>query len=176
MKNSVRYRLWQMWLNLTVKEPLNEAERADIATALSASEQTLFFRFTPRDQHHSYLVYQTLKAAGHSHHQLLIAALLHDIGKTKVPITIWDRTFPVVVELVVPKLAARWGGGEPTGWRKSFCIRHQHAAWGAEMAQNAGTHPLAISLIARHQDKLTPDQNSPEDQLLRTLQWADDQS
>jgi hypothetical protein len=42
------------------------------------------------------------------------------------------------------------------------------------MAQAAGSDALTVSLIRRHQDPLPPQDQSPEDQLLRRLQWVDD--
>ncbi|GAB4158071.1 MAG: HDIG domain-containing protein [Candidatus Promineifilaceae bacterium] len=166
-----RYRLWQMWLNFTVKEALPSPARQEIATVLSPAEMRLFDRFSPRDQQHSYLVYQTLLRTGHTAPPLLAAALLHDIGKTQTPLTPWDRMLPVLVERIAPRLAQRWGAGEPRGWRRPFVVRQQHPAWGAKMAQAAGSHPLTVALINHHQDKL-----SPHDHLLRALQWADEQS
>lgn len=171
-----RYRLWQVWLNFTVREGLSPEAWADVRLVLSGPEQTLFARFSPRDQQHSYLVYRTLRDAGHDHAQLLAAALLHDIGKVRVPPSVWDRMWPVLIEKVFPRLAARWGACEPTGWRRSFAIRHQHAAWGADMAAAAGSPPLTVLLIRRHQDP--PDLGAADetDELLRLLQWADDRS
>ena len=171
-----RYRLWQMWLNFTVKEALPLPARQEIASVLSPAERRLFDRFSPRDQQHSYLVYQTLLAAGRAARPLLAAALLHDVGKTRTPLTPWDRMLPVVVEKVAPRLAHRWGAGVARGWRRPFVVRRQHAAWGAEMAQAAGSDALTVALICRHQDKLLPHQNTPQDQLLRVLQWADEQA
>lgn len=171
-----RYRIWQMWLNFTVKKALPPTARQEIAAVLLPAEIRLFDRFSPRDQQHSYLVYQTLLRAGHTAPPLLAAALLHDIGKTQTPLTPWDRMLPVLVERIAPRLAQRWGAGKPRGWRRPFVVRQQHAAWGAEMAQAAGSHPLTVALISRHQDKLLPHQNTPHDHLLRALQWADEQS
>ncbi len=171
-----RYRLWQMWLNFTVKAALPLPARQEIAAVLSPAEMRLFDRFSPRDQQHSYLVYQTLLLAGHTARPLLAAALLHDVGKTRTPLTPWDRMLPVVVEQIAPRLAQRWGAGEPRGWRRSFVVRQQHAAWGAELAQAAGSDALTVALIGRHQDQLLPHQNTPQDQLLRVLQWADEQA
>jgi hypothetical protein len=65
-------------------------------------------------------------------------------------------------------------------WRKAFVVAAQHPKWGAEMAAAAGTLPLAVALIRRHQDKPnTIEQqeiNSREKLLLRILQSVDDSS
>jgi hypothetical protein len=44
------------------------------------------------------------------------------------------------------------------------------------MAQAAGSNPLTISLIRRHQDKLDVEPIVAEDRLLQQLQWADDRA
>jgi len=67
----------------------------------------------------------------------------------------------------------------PHGWRRPFVVKAQHAAWGAEMAANAGSDPLTVWLIEHHQDVLAPLKASEEvgteaERLLRQLQWADD--
>jgi len=52
----------------------------------------------------------------------------------------------------------------------------QHAAWGAALCAAAGADPLAVTLIRRHQDKLSSEAAAPEDEWLRRLQAADDEA
>jgi hypothetical protein len=44
------------------------------------------------------------------------------------------------------------------------------------MVAAAGGDPLAVSLIRRHQDAMAETAESAEDELLRLLQWADNQN
>ena len=44
------------------------------------------------------------------------------------------------------------------------------------MARLAGTSPLAVALIRRHQQPSPPESNQEEDDLLRKLQAVDDES
>jgi hypothetical protein len=168
------YRLRQLRDNLTA-EPLPADARAEIATVLSPSEQALFGRFTYADQWHSYRVLRMLREAGYNHPDLLAAALLHDIGKTRCPLSAWDRTVIVVGEALFPGRAERWGHGSLDSWRRPFVARACHPAWGAEMAAEAGSRPGVVDLIRRHQVPLDgiEDEN---DKLLTGLQWADDQN
>lgn len=62
------------------------------------------------------------------------------------------------------------------GWRRAFVVSVQHPRWGAELADQCGTSPLAVELIARHQEHLNPpqvDRISLGDRLLLKLQAAD---
>lgn len=172
----IRYRLWQLGQNLTAR-PLSPHACAAIATLLSPAEQNLFYRFSHSDQRHSYRVLRLLQEQGHHDSALLAAALLHDIGKTQVTLHWWERVFIVVGVLAGSERYHRWGQGEPEGWRKSLVVRIHHPAWGADMAEAIGSDPLTVTLIRRHQEKLPPDAAAtPENDLLRLLQWADDQS
>lgn len=135
----------------------------------------LFLRQQPSEQHHSLRIYERLLAQDERAPELLTAALLHDVGKSRVPLRPWERAVVVLVNAVAPELGRRWGEGEPHGWRRPFVTAAQHPVWGAELACQAGAAPLTVSLIRRHQD--APRSGGPlgsEDRLLRALQSLDD--
>jgi hypothetical protein len=116
-----------------------------------------------------------LREAGYNHPDLLAAALLHDVGKTRYPLSAWDRTVIVVGEKLFPARAKTWGRGAVDSWRRPFVVRACHPAWGAAMAAAAGARPGVVELIDRHQDK--PAEIVTEtDRLLVYLQWADDRN
>ncbi|MEW5989482.1 MAG: HD domain-containing protein [Chloroflexota bacterium] len=171
----VSYRLGQFWRILTAR-PLPTAARMEIAAALTPPEVALFERLAASDQWHSWRVMQTLQAAGHDQPDLLAAALLHDVGKTRWPLTLWDRTLIVLAQAIWPKWVAVWGEPGGRGWRRPFVVKAQHPIWGAEMAAAAGSRPLTIALIRRHQDLRPAEPRSEADRLLGYLQWADDQN
>ncbi len=175
MVSSVRisYRVGQFWRRLTAG-PLPGLYKQEISAVLNNHEDAYFQQLSDDDQWHSYQVLQTLKAAGHTHPDLLSAALLHDIGKTRYHLTIWDRTLIVLVQVFFPGKAAKWGKAEITRWKRPFVIKAKHPEWGAKMAEMAGSFSLTISLIRRHQDNLPEIIESEEDKLLQYLQWADE--
>lgn len=175
---SVRYRLWQVWKLLTAA-PLPAEAWQEIEAVLSPQELRLFQRYRPNDRRHAWRVMCTLQEAQRAHPALLAAALLHDVGKTRTQVHLWERSLAVLGARLFPRQAERWGEGTPHGWRRPFVVKAQHAAWGAEMAANAGSDPLTVWLIEHHQDVLAPLKASEEvgteaERLLRQLQWADD--
>jgi hypothetical protein len=170
----IAYRLGQLWANLSAG-PFTAPARAEVAEVLDATEQKLFDLFSRADQWHSYRVLRCLRDAGYNHPDLLTAALLHDIGKTKCPLSIWDRTVIVVGGALFPTQVKRWETGSLDSWRRPFVARAFHPEWGADMAAAAGTRPAVVELIRRHQDKVENIQDE-RDQLLAYLQWADDQN
>ncbi|MCP4426836.1 MAG: HD domain-containing protein [Chloroflexi bacterium] len=183
----VLYRLGQFW-RIWRAQPLPDLAWEWITAVLTQPEAALFDRFSLSDRRHSYQVLRTLQLAGETHPDLLAAALLHDVGKTRAPLSIWERSLIVLASKLAPGKTAVWGQGEAQGWKRPFVVKAQHPAWGAAMAQAAGSRPLTVALIRRHQDTLgtaasASDLRSPlsacvteEDDLLRLLQWADDQN
>lgn len=170
------YRLQQVWQGV-VARPLSPAALHDIAHHLSPAQMALFGRFSRSDQRHSYLVMATLRDAGCVEADLLTAALLHDVGKTKVRFGLLARSWAAVVSKVSPARAAVWGQltwAQARPWQRPLIAYNQHPLWSAELAAEANTSPRALSLIRRHQEKLSHPQTA-EDHLLRQLQWADDQ-
>ncbi len=169
----LRYRLRQLRDNLTAG-PLSEAARREVAATLSPAELALFERFSPADQWHSYRVLCDLRRAGYNDPDLLTAALLHDVGKTRYPLSAGDRTLIVVGAVLFPRRSVAWGQGTVDSWRRPFVVRARHPQWGAEMAAAIGARPAVVALIARHQDK-PPVEDEAAD-TLRALQWADDRN
>ena len=169
------YRLRQFWRNVSAR-PLPTAAQAEIAAHLTPAELALFQRFSSSDQWHSYRVLKTLQAAGHDQPDLWTAALLHDVGKTRAPLSVWERSWVVLGQMVCPRKTAVWGQGQAVGWRRPFVVKAQHPAWGAEMAAAVGSRPLVVELIRRHQDNGLVTAVTETDHLLCHLQWADDQN
>jgi putative nucleotidyltransferase with HDIG domain len=142
----------------------------------------LFLKLQPNEQAHSLHIYRQLRNQNSVDDDLLVAALLHDVGKAYYPLRPWERAWIVLAKAVSPARVAQWGRAEPRGWKRPFVIAEQHAAWGAEMAARAGASPTAVNLIRRHQQPISPPAlkgfapASREDQLLYRLQLLDNES
>ncbi len=181
---AVRYRIWQL-RQLLWAGPLTPEAAQQVQAQLSPAEWALFQRFRPADQWHSYRVWLALQAAGPCPPGLTVAALLHDVGKTLVRLTILDRCLIVLGMRLSASRVAAWGQWAPAGpallpsrshlgWRTPFIVKNYHAAWGAELAQQVGSDPLAVMLIRCHQE---PPAHVADPELrayLTRLQWADD--
>jgi len=171
----MHYRLWQFWQIVWAK-PLTTAAWAEVTAVLTPAEVQLFTRFPANDQWHSLRVLRLVQTSGCLQPALRKAALLHDVGKTQVRLRLWERVVVVLGGWLWSDRTAVWGYGVARGWRRPFVVKTQHPAWGAAMAEAAGCDALTISLIARHQDALADVTELDQRELLRILQWADDQS
>jgi hypothetical protein len=176
----IAYRARQFWHALTRAPDPNQLEQA--RQALSPELMALFQCLQASEQAHSLAILNHLHDQSINQEDLMVAALLHDVGKSRYPLRLWERILIVLGEALFPGQARKWGQGEPRGWRRAFVVAQQHPMWGAEMAAQAGATPLAVTLIRRHQEQLDPavfTQAGPstlEDRLLLKLQVVDDES
>jgi HD domain len=151
--------------------PVDDAPAAGILTPPLLA---LFRQMPRREQQHALEVLATLRSRGATHPALLTAGLLHDVGKLRAPLPVWQRVLVVLLEKAMPAQVHTWGDGDPHSWRRPFVTRRHHAQWSAEMVATAGADALTLALIRRHQDTLTPAPSSEEERLLAALQAADD--
>jgi hypothetical protein len=174
------YRVRQVWVAVRGQPRPQDLELA--RSVLSPAQMALFLRMQPGEQLHSLAVLRRLEAQGMRQPDLLAAALLHDVGKSRLPLRLWERAWIVLVGALLPGSLARWGdrpyheGQRLPAWQRPLVVACQHPEWGARMAEEAGASPLVISLIRRHQQKIPPDNNSQENRLLSMLQAVDDQN
>lgn len=176
------YRARQFWHALSARPTVQELAQAN--AWLTPPQMKLFLRMQPSEQAHSIKIFRQLIDQGEENGDLLVAALLHDIGKCLYPLSPWDRVIAVLVKGIFPGKAHEWSRAEPHGWRRVFVIAGQHPRWGAELAAQAGCSPVTVNLIRRHQppghsvqqaeDLL--DSDTHEDQLLQRLQLFDDEN
>lgn len=170
------YRVRQFWYALHTKS-LTETDLAPARSVLTEPQMALFTRLQTSEQAHSLRVLQTLQNQGEKHPDLLVAALLHDVGKICHPLRIWERVIIVLGKQFFPHRMKQWGGAQSNSWKRPFVVASEHPLWGAELAQDAGTSPLAILLIREHQnDHPLERSNLTEIRLLSILQAADHQN
>ncbi len=155
------------------------------AVLVTAAQRQLFDRMPANDRRHALAVARTLQETGFDHPALLQAALLHDVGKSigqplphRVLIVLLEAFWPAALAWL-SSLNAR--GRQPaslavlrvSAWRRPFVVHARHPVIGAIWADEVGCDPLAVRLIARHQDKLDHGPGDNEDKLLAALQRAD---
>lgn len=164
------YRLRQMWSALWVRPEAGQL--AEAKKFLTAPQFDLFQTMQPSEQAHALAVFTQLQ--GHADPDLLAAALLHDVGKTRMPLRPWERALVVLGKRLLPGRAAQWGAGEPDGWRRPFVVAARHPEWGAALAEACGLSPRAVDLIRRHQDAINTDIEKEQNRSLAALQAVDD--
>ncbi len=171
------YRLRQFWLTIFVRADPVEIER--VKFILNARQMELFSQLQPAEKAHAVELVRKLKEQGENQPDLLVAALLHDIGKLRYILNPVERSMIVLAQAVSPGLARRWGRQPSQNyntlprWRKAFVLAEHHPAWGAEMARNAGVSSLAQTLIREHHHPSSGNLNDTENDLLRKL-WIVD--
>jgi putative nucleotidyltransferase with HDIG domain len=147
-------------------------DSAQAAAFLPPGLRFLFNSMRRAERAHSLAVLRALLRVGHTDPDLLAAALLHDVGKTRAPLQLFDRVLVVLTQHLVPASASAWSIGEPSGWNRPWVVAARHADWGAEMIAQAGGSPRLEAIIRRHHDSPLP--NATEiDRLLAALQAAD---
>jgi hypothetical protein len=170
------YRTRQFWQALWAR-PLSAEARRYVAQVLNPAQLALFETQSHAGQQHGYRVMMTLVEAGYDEPSLLVAALLHDVGKVRHRYTWLDRVKVVLTQRLAPRLAEKWARGRQNGWTRAYVVRASHPEWGASALSAAGGSALSVALVRRHQEVLRAlDNDSEENRLLALLQWADDQN
>ncbi len=146
--------------------------RAHLAPPLYA----LYRRMRRSERQHSLRVLRDLLAAGHTHPDLLAAALLHDVGKSGVRFSLLEKVLVVLVRAFAPRRYRAWSNSQAHGWRLPFAVSGQHPVWGAEMAERAGASPLTVALIRRHAGPSPDPPRDETERLLLALRAFDDRN
>ena len=182
----ILYRTRQFWRALGANPAPEDLKR--VRSVLNPGLMALFLRLSPAEQAHSISVFNKLVENGESHLELLQAALLHDVGKSRFPLRLWERVAIVLGKAAFPQRSHSWGSLPPEGWppaagwkilhglRRPFVVARQHPNWGADMVTQAGGSSLTVTLIRRHQDTSRPESTLQEDQFLSKIQAIDDES
>ncbi|MFQ3566086.1 MAG: HD domain-containing protein [Aggregatilineales bacterium] len=149
---------------------------ADLAAAyLVPPLLHLFSAMRRSEQLHSLNVLRAVLAQGETPPELAIAALLHDVGKSRYPLALWQKTVPVIVRALSPAMQAKLSNGDPSVlWRRPFVVYAHHPAWSAELAASAGAPADAVWLIEHHQQDDALWHGHRLHHLLKRLQAADD--
>jgi hypothetical protein len=150
------YRARQVFLSW--RSPLREEELAE-ARRLLGPLFPLFEGMSRRDRRHCLDVYQRLRAWGVEDRHLLMAALLHDVGKGR-EVRLWHRVAFVMLQSLAPALLARARGG--------LASLRDHPRLGADLLRAYGAPQPVIYLVLHHEDVWQ------EDTALALLQKSDD--
>jgi hypothetical protein len=171
-----RYRSFQFFQALGARTTAEDRNLV-VSVLKTPPQQALFEHMPAADQRHALALLRTLQAEGHDHPALMQAALLYDVAKSGAGVTILHRVAVVLLRALRPTwLTWLIRNAEGSWWRRPFALYVDHPAIGARWAEVAGCHPLAVSIIRRHQLPVPLSSEDLEDCLLRLLQAADDEN
>ena len=133
--------------------PLSPGEQDRVREVLPDDLASLFFRQHAADQRHAYIVARRVQTVRPDDRDALIAALLHDVGKSAVAIGAIERSLATVLHVLHVPL--------PRRWRRY----REHGELGAAALESAAAPALAVA-FARHHPGAPPPGIDPE-------LWAD---
>ncbi|MCL6430599.1 MAG: hypothetical protein K6V36_07010 [Anaerolineae bacterium] len=164
----VWYRVWQFWQALTA------APGAEVPLGLAPGLQALYAGMPRADRAHGLRTLARLTPEERQHPDLLVAALLHDVGKSRADVHLWDRVLTVLAGRLAPGWLEEVSRREAGPWRGLHRIA-VHAEEGARRLAAAGASPLAVALVRWHH-AVPAGLGWPEGErrLLEALQRADE--
>ena len=142
---------------------------------LTDCEYQAFVSMSRADQLHSLQVLRSvLDLEPEAPRGLAAAALLHDVGKSRYHLAVWQKTLPVLVKIFAPDLSQRLSHDGPLSWwRAPFTVHQRHPAWSGDILRRCSSDPSTIWLAEHHQVQAARCQDHPLYPLLVTLQQAD---
>lgn len=105
----ILYRTRQFWQ--TLGATLAPEDLDLVGEVLTPDQRMLFERLQMSEKVHSLKVLRALLDQGEYQPDLLVAALLHDVGKSRFPLNMLDRILIVLGKTFFPGRAKRWGSG-----------------------------------------------------------------
>jgi len=173
------YRVRQFWRTIFLITDHIDLDQA--RAYLNSAQWSLFSQLQPAEQDHALRMLRNLVDQGENQPDLLVAALLHDVGKLKYPLNPIERAVVVLVRASLPKYARRWSQTPEDGWeaspkwRKPFILAEQHAEWGAKLARETGVSRLTEDLIRNHHDPQIAGGGEIANNLLHKLWMVDNE-
>lgn len=159
---NVLYRLGQVRQQLGFVTPLSVGEMDEVVAILPSEALPLFQSMSPADQHHALRVCRGLRARGYDERDVLIAALLHDVGKAAGRVPFWTRPVIVLGKRFAPHLLTRVTA-YPVAlqhlprWQRSLSYAWWHAEVGADLAAKAGLNARVAHYIRMHHRPDSPE-------------------
>jgi predicted HD phosphohydrolase len=148
---SCRTRIEQVLLGL---RPVPDPAEADVTSRLlNPDTQVLFDRLAIHDRRHLVRVALELERTDPGNSDLVLAGLLHDVGKADDAghVRLIDRILKVFLERVSPGMldwAARPGRSR---LRHGMQLAVNHASLGASLAEQSGCSARTVWLIKNHE-------------------------
>ncbi len=172
---TLRYRFQQgIWALFAFSQPVDTRLAQQ---TLSPELFSLFEKLQKSEQLHSLKVLQTvMRQTAVTSQALKNAALLHDCGKIRYPLSVAQKTFVVLVRRFKPALFERMTQGDPENLiYRPFVANRHHPQWSGDSLREVGADDDTIWLATHHADSLDLWQNHPLYDDLARLQKADDQ-
>lgn len=140
---------------------------------LLTPEQRARFEAMPAfDQQHLCRVANHLRAQGVTDRDVLLAGLLHDIGKADrhAHVRLTDRVAKVLLKRVSPGTLKQVAASYPNGRFSGLALTVLHPEIGAEMARQMGCSERTCWLIRHHEDER--DLGDPDLERLKAADFA----
>ena len=146
-----------------------------IKTYLSSKQYDLFRQMSHNEQYHCMRVLQLiLEQEPTTPLHLAQAALLHDVGKSRHSLAVWQKTLAVLVKYFFPQRYRGWNKAQnPNRLEIAAVVAERHPAWGAELLQAIKADQAVIWLVRHHQDNADNFRSHPLFPLLVRLQAGD---
>jgi hypothetical protein len=156
-----------------------EVDEGLAARYLTSAQFALFRQMARSEQLHSLQVLrdvlaQSARSGEGVPDDLAGAALLHDVGKSRYRMAIWQKTIPVLLYTVSPALCRRFAASDERNWfTRPFVVNGRHPIWSEQLVAAAGGSERLLWLVRHHADKPEMWQGHPHLPLLVRLQQAD---